>query len=97
MPSSSVNPAARASARDELSGAQADDHPGRAAQRVAQVLRLGAALRPPPDHADLADALEGLRQHAEQVPAAAHDRLLAVGDGDVLLLEDGRLEVQILL
>jgi len=66
-------------------------------QRVPEVLRLGAALRPPADHADLPHALQRPGQHPEQVPPAAYDRLPAISDGDVLLLEDGRLKVQTLL
>src|SRR5690606_23415758 len=61
---------------------------------VAQVLRLRRSLRPPADHADLLDTLEGPGQPLEQVSTPAHDRLAAVAHGDVLLVEDGRLEVQ---
>ena len=67
-----------------------------ARERVAQVLGLGRALRAPADHADLRDALEGLRQQREQVAATAHDGLLGPRHLDDLLLEDLRLEVEFL-
>src|SRR5687768_4570006 len=67
---------------------QPDDHPDGVAQGVAQVLRLGRALRAPADDADLPYPLEGGGQPVEQVPTAAHDGLVLSAEGHVLLVEN---------
>jgi hypothetical protein len=64
VPSSSANPAARAAGKDPIRP-EAYRHPHAAGQGITKVLRLGRALRPPPDDADLADAVERLGQPLE--------------------------------
>ena len=75
------------------SGAQADGDLDGLAQRVAEVLRLRAPLRPPTDDADPAHPAQRRRQKRQQVPAAPYDPLSAVGEVDQLLVEDAGLEV----
>ena len=88
VPFCSVNPALRRLGRRLGAGAQAHLHRDAGAlQRLAQVLRLGGALRAPADHPDLLDAGEGLGQEGKQVAAALDDLLLVSLELDCLDVE----------
>ena len=66
------------------SGTQPDrDRDVGTGERVAQVQRLGPALRSPADHPDAADAGEGLGQEPEQVTTAGEHSLVGAVQFDV--------------
>ncbi len=93
VPSSSVNPAARAAGADDEDSRRPTTTltaPCRESRRFCACAGPGI----PADDRYLVDALEGGGQPVEEVPPAPHDRLAAAAQSDVFLVENRRLEVK---